>query len=382
MSPKRLDQLFAKRLRQRLSAAEQLEWNSLVLDPALQQSLQQLLDQWWEQGRQTESLTEEELQQLFGQVSPAAPVRRMYWKRWVAAASILFLVALGMFYFTRHDNEPKPALAGTNVQAPTLPKAMITTTDGKTVYLDALSKGAVVEQGNGQFTKLDDGRISYTGGNGSHELVYNTLTNPRGSTVIDLVLSDGTHVWLNAGSSLTYPVTFSGNERGVTISGEGYFEVQHDAARPFLVKKGEMQVQVLGTHFNVNAYDDEEELKVTLLEGSVKVKNQSSEAKIKPGQQARVPGAGSSITVSNNADLAEVMAWKNGIFRFNEASIGQVMRQIEKWYDVEVVYQGAITHHFVATLPRTLTAKDALTILEQTGAVHFKIENKKIYVMP
>jgi ferric-dicitrate binding protein FerR (iron transport regulator) len=214
------------------------------------------------------------------------------------------------------------------------------------------------------------------------ELEFNTLSNPRGSKVINMMLADGSRVWLNAGSSITYPVAFVGNKRNVNIDGEAYFEIAHDASTPFIVSKGDMNVTVLGTHFNVNAYDDENDIKVTLLEGSVNVstKYEVKGVKIKPGEQAIV-NTKHEVRTMKDADVEQVIAWKNGYFNFKDADIVSIMRQVEKWYDVEVVYEQRTDKVFIAEIPRTVNAGDFFKILEATGWVRFKIEGKKITVL-
>jgi ferric-dicitrate binding protein FerR (iron transport regulator) len=209
---------------------------------------------------------------------------------------------------------------------------------------------------------------------------YNTLSNPRGSKVISLTLSDGTRVWLNAGSSLRYPASFASSavNREVKITGEAYFEVAHDASKPFIVSKNDVSVTVLGTHFNVNAYDDESDIKITLLEGSVRVNKGSNTGLLKPGQQAQVS---SSVKVLNNTDVEQVMAWKNGKFSFNGSDIKTVMRELARWYDVNVEYKDEIKETFFVKLDRNTNMSNVFRILQTTGAVHFKIEGKKVTVM-
>ncbi|HET6996597.1 MAG TPA: FecR domain-containing protein, partial [Chitinophagaceae bacterium] len=224
----------------------------------------------------------------------------------------------------------------------------------------------------------DDSRLT------AHDspLTYNTLTNPRGSKVIDMTLSDGSKVWLNAGSSVKYPVTFIGKDRKVEITGEAYFEVTHDPGRPFVVSKGLISVTVLGTHFNVNAYDDEADIKVTLLEGSVKVSELTTHHSqlIKPGEQGIAMNNGE-LTVKNDVDMEQVMAWKNGRFQFNEADLQTVLRQVARWYDVEIVYEGDVpTRQFGGKMQKELNLSEILKILEKNN-VHFRIDGKKLIVL-
>jgi len=234
--------------------------------------------------------------------------------------------------------------------------------------------------------KLGDGQIVYAWTSLSASILasYNTLTNPKGSKVIDITLSDGSRVWLNAGSSITYPIAFAGNERKITMNGEAYFEVTHNPEMPFKVCKGDMEVAVLGTHFNVNAFDDEASVRVTLLEGSIKASINGSTGPggqstiLKPGEQAQIAAG---INVVRGIDIEEVMAWKNGNFYFNGADIQTIMRQVARWYDVEVVYEGGLpTGHYNGKPSRALTVSEMLKVVEYSG-VKIRIDGRKIIVM-
>lgn len=334
---------------------------------------------------------------------------RESWKLWTAAAVLLGIVITVAVIFDRHYSSGIVASRSINddINAPSHSKAQVRLADGSTVSLDSLQKGLLAQQGNVKLIKLANGKIAYqaTGNEAVGEVPYNTLFNPRGSRVIDVALSDGSHVWLNAGSAITYPVAFMGNERKVSITGEAYFEVANDESKPFYVVKRNLEVKVLGTHFNVNAYDDETDMKITLLEGAVKVSNSnthasdtsfggrhkaSSDVTLRPGQQAVVTsnttGASASadlqFTVLNSIDLSAVIAWKNGLFNFNKVPLQELMRQLARWYDVEVEYQGAIApKKFGGEIQRDLNLSEVLEGLKDIG-VHFKIEGKKLIVMP
>src|SRR6185312_1588485 len=195
-------------------------------------------------------------------------------------------------------------------------------------------------------------------------------------------LSDGSKVWLNAESAITFPTAFTGNERKVTIKGEAYFEVAHDASKPFQVTVNGMQVQVLGTHFNINAYEDDDYIKTTLLQGSVKVTKGNESVLIAPGEQAKVNNASGDIKIKKDVDLDEAVAWKNGFFYFSHADLQTVLRQFSRWYDVDVEYEGVLPKRlFEGKIQRSLNLSEALRILE-TNDVHFKIMGKKIEVTP
>ncbi|MEP7375970.1 MAG: FecR domain-containing protein [Chitinophagaceae bacterium] len=320
------------------------------------------------------------------------------WWRKIAAAVAVVVLGTGAYFMFFNKTAKQTEIVQTqqerfrnDVEPPKEIRAMITLADGRKVYLDSATNGSLAVQGNVKLVKLSNGQIAYQASPnpsaGGEQ--YNTLSNPRGSKVIDMTLSDGSHVWLNAGSSVTYPVAFIGNERKVSITGEAYFEITHltptlstsgEGAVPFIVEKGDMQVRVLGTHFNVNAYDDEADIKVTLLEGSVAVSRESSVVRIKPGEQAQV-GPSTPLRVTANVDVEEVMAWKNGKFVLDDASIESIMHEVERWYDAEIIFKEKINYHFVGSLPRDVPVSKLLMMLELTGRVRFLVEGKKITVM-
>lgn len=303
---------------------------------------------------------------------------------WAAAAVAVIIGVAGYFSTIRNESEtPEQTVASTNgdVTAPTVSRATITLDNGQKIYLDSASNGTLTAIGNVKIVKLANGQIAYNGG--TDQTIYNTLSNPRGSRVVDITLSDGSRVWLNAGSSVSYPVAFTGNERQVSVNGEAYFDVTHDASKPFIVSKGLTQVRVLGTEFNINAYDDEPEIRVTLIKGSVNVQagEQSKKQQVlKPGQQSRLNKEGD-LALTVNPDIEETIAWKNDKFIFTGNDISSVMRQLEKWYDVEVEYQGSKTsEEFVGVVPRRANVSEILTMLESTHAVSFEVTGKKIIV--
>jgi len=310
------------------------------------------------------------------------------WKSIAVAACITLLLATGAYFIFM--NKPQQQIAKTekqqqrfknDVTAPGKAHATITLTNGKTVALDSFANGTLATQGNVRVIKTADGKIIYQpSSNGSKTtLQYNILSNPKGSRVIDMTLADGSRVWLNAGSSVTYPIAFMGNERKVEITGEAYFEVAHNTAMPFKVQKGEAEITVLGTHFNINAYDDEDAIRVTLLEGSVKTSiGNGQSATLKPGQQAQIT---SDIKVVNNIDIEQVMAWKNGKFVFGESmGLKEIMRQVSRWYDVDIEYDSHINQSFGGSISREVNVSKVLEKFELTGRVHFSIQGRKITV--
>lgn len=311
--------------------------------------------------------------------------KRILWM-WVAAAvAILLVISIGGYFYFNHQPSKEIASSGTpatgihDIAAPSGNKAILTLADGRVIELDSAGQGALALQGAVHIEKTADGQIIYKGD--ATEIKMNTLSVPRGSMPVQLVLADGSKVWLNASSSITYPTAFAGNDRKVSMTGEAYFEIAHDASKPFFVSKGDVNVRVLGTHFNVNAYNNEAELKVTLLQGSVNVSIGQKSAILKPGEQAEVGGDGDLQTTSN-VNIEEVMAWKNGKFYFEKATIHDVMNQISRWYDVDVEYKGNISEHFGGTISKNVDASKVFEMLEFTGGVEFRVEGRKVIVMP
>lgn len=304
------------------------------------------------------------------------------WKRIAVAASIVGLLFVG-YWFVKDkttENGQQTIVSQTNdVKAPVSNRAMITLANGEQVYIDSALDRKTVLQGNMKLIKLPTGEITYVleGTVSTESMSYNTVSNPRGSKVLPMQLADGTRFWLNVGSSLTYPVVFTGDVRKVEITGEAYFEVAHNDKMPFVVAKGQTEIKVLGTHFNVNAYDDEKELKVTLLEGAVQVQKAGEGVLLKPGQQAEVEGG---INLVDGVDTDLVMAWKNGMFAFHDASVQEVMRQLARWYDVTVKYEGTIpVHAFRGKIQRDNTLSVVLQILAEAN-IHYKINGNEIIV--
>ena len=328
------------------------------------------------------------------------PVFRRTWFR-VAAAAVLLLGAFALYKTVSKNISPQQEIVKTNTEkqdiAPGGNKAILTLADGSQIILDSAANGNLASQGNTKLIKLDNGQLAYKGsgiplGDGG-EILYNTITTPKGGQY-QLVLADGSKVWLNAASSLRYPASFTGSERKVELTGEGYFEVSKNPSMPFKVKiitplgdGGE--VEVLGTHFNINSYVDETIINTTLLEGKVKVisvnnselKTQNSQL-LSPGQQAQLTATGQ-IFINKSPAIDEVMAWKNGKFQFGEsADIATIMRQIARWYDVEVEYKGTVTEHIGGTISRDVKVSKVLEMLEMTGSVKFQMSGRKVIVMP
>ena len=300
-----------------------------------------------------------------------------YW--WAAAAAILLLLISGTWFFMSRPQGQKTTMAALYDKAPGADKARLTLADGKVVSLDSTGKGQVV-LGNTAIQQ-QGGLLKYSAG--MHTAGFNTLTTPRGGQ-FRVVLPDGTAVWLNAATSLRYPTAFDGNERVVMLRGEAYFEVAKNTAKPFRVQIDEhTAVEVLGTHFNIHAYSDENQISTTLLEGKVVMTKRDATLRrvvLDPGQQAIADKE--QLTLSKQVNIDQVMAWKNGMFNFEGMDLPSVLRQLSRWYDVEVIYEGKIpTRKFGGEMQRDLTLQQVLRILERMD-VKCRIENgNKLIVM-
>lgn len=280
--------------------------------------------------------------------------------RWVAAASILLVLAAGAYWLLNNNKSSEIVNNSGDVQ-PGRNGALLTLADGSKLLLDTISNSTIALQGGAKAVVVN-GALIYQQNSG-HEVVYNTMNTPKGRQY-QLTLSDDTKVWLNASSSIRFPTVFTGKERVVEITGEVYFEVAENQHMPFRVNAdNRSEVEVLGTHFNVNAYKDEASVNTTLLEGAVRVRRSASEAvTLKPGQQAIVAA---NIKVDNEADIEKVMAWKNGLFNFEGASLQEVMKQLERWYEIDVVFEGPVPDiKFGGMLSKGLTLNQLLDVLQ------------------
>ncbi|MCQ6957758.1 FecR family protein [Mucilaginibacter aquariorum] len=353
------------------------------------------------------SRIEEGIDALEKEGEQAKPVKTLWpsFKKMASIAAAFILIVSVATYFLSSPNGKKQEIAVTkptskNQILPGGNKAVLTLADGSHIILGDAQNGILAKQANIDIRKAVGGKIVYNASNqlsANAPALYNTITTPRGGQY-QVTLSDGSKVWLNAASSLKFPAAFSNKERVVELTGEAYFEIAKLSSPsvagregnriPFKVITNNQTVEVLGTHFNINAYADEAAIKTTLLEGSVKVvqsKTNNSQL-LKPGQQAMV---GTQIQIAD-VDATLAIAWKNGYFIFSHEDIGSIMRQISRWYDINIQYEGNVTQErFVGTISRFNDVAQILDVLQLTGAVHFKTENdpaepgkKRIIVMP
>ncbi len=304
----------------------------------------------------------------------------------IAAASVILMIGAFLFFYSL---KPKPQILIEHKQGESIEnadavvpggnKAILVLGNGRKLILDSAVEGTLTEDSYTKVIKLDDGQlICSTVGETKSAISFNTLSTPRGGQYA-ITLIDGTRVWLNSESSLRFPNAFTGSERVVELTGEGYFEVAHNESKPFKVMVNKMEVKVLGTDFNIMAYKDESTVNTTLVTGSVSILHQNKNVVLTPGQQAQAKENGK-IGIIRNADVEQEIAWKNGVFNFNGSDIETTMRQISRWYDIEVSYQNKITEHFYGTIVRNASIEKVLKMLEHTGVVSFKMEGRKVII--
>lgn len=312
---------------------------------------------------------------ILGNIRRVSGVRRL----WAYAAAVMLFVGIGAYYLYVTQRRPVYQQMAKNEVAPGRNGAVLTLADGSTIQLDSLGNGVIARQTGAQIL-LKKGQLIYDPAGGTKdEVAYNLMSTPNGRQ-FQLKLPDGTNVWLNAASTIKYPTIFNGRERVVEVTGEAYFEVAPRANMPFIVKLDEAnKIEVLGTHFNINAYKDETKIATTLLEGAVKVRNADGTVMLKPGQQALMEQH-HRINVTNNADMDKVMAWKNGFFNFEGLSLKEAMRQLSKWYDIEIIYQGEVPDiPLFGEIRRNVTLNELVKIFTGTG-LSFHIEDQKLII--
>ncbi len=304
----------------------------------------------------------------------------------VAASLLIITVLLWLFRpVTKQAVSVAAIRVARNDVHPGGDKAILTLADGTRIELDSVRNGQIARQGAATFNK-SNGTLSISlaaipraeSGEGADEAFIST---PRGGQY-QLILPDGSKVWLNSASTLRFPTGFKGKERSVQLSGEGYFEIAKNAGMPFSVTVNHMKVKVLGTHFNTMAYPDEKTINTTLLEGAVEVSEGDLAKRLLPGQQAALNSAGHQLAVGQ-ADIQKAIAWKNGLFEFDHTDLATIMRQLARWYDIEIIYRVTPDKTPLGgSISRNLSLTEVLNLLEANGINHFKVEGKKVFVLP
>lgn len=344
---------------------------------------------WLHQLHQNEEagLSEEELNEVSEEMwasleknrKPSAVKTGKLWPYIAAAASVVLVAGMGLYFYSQQSAAPVKAPQQYSNDVPAgSNKAYLTLADGKKILLTNATNGMLAEEGGVKITKTADGQLVYTIADEGKQSVgkYNRIETPVGGQY-ELQLPDGTRVWLNAASSLKYPASFSSlKQRSVELTGEAYFEVAKDKTKPFLVKSKGQEVEVLGTHFDVNAYPDEQSIRTTLIEGSVKLNGQLT---LKPGQQSVLNDGKFNVKEVNANDAAD---WKNGEFVFNNEPLTSILKKAARWYGVEIVYTNELARipTFTGSVSRSENISSVLNMLEETSNVRFSIAGKQIRV--
>ncbi|WP_316750621.1 FecR family protein [Pedobacter gandavensis] len=388
MSYSRLDYLFGKYFDKTATPEERAEFMRLVAELKSDEPLVKLMETSYQTDQSilefTPEIKEKILNNVYQPADTEVPVRKL-WKfssNWTKYAAVLMLGILGLgFFFYKKEQHNLLALQTQDI-APGGNRAILTLSNGQKIDLDTTANGVLVEQGNISISKTSDGQLVYhVMGEENGPATINTIETPNGGQ-FQIYLSDGTKVWLNAGTQIKFPTQFVGKERNVELTGEAYFEVAKNAKKPFKVKmSNQTEVVVLGTHFNISAYQEETEINTTLLEGAVVLKVEDKIAKILPGQQAILNKADKNINLVNEVNVNQVIAWKNGFFSTEGISLPELMKQVEKWYNVRVVYKDNVQADFTARLPRNISLAELISLLELTKQVHFKLDYKTLTVM-
>lgn len=310
------------------------------------------------------------------------------WQKIAVAAALILTSGIAIYFYQQYPASPRiEQLTFKNEVKPGGNKAILKLADGSEVVLDAAANGRLAQRKDINFSNTKDGQLAYnkqknTPSDNPEALKYNTVSTPKGGQY-RIILPDGTKVWLNAASSIRFPTNFLPGERKVTISGEVYFEVAKNKHQPFRVIADQQILEVLGTKFNINAYADQQQINTTLAEGSVKLGRlkSSNYQVLKPGEQAQMKTIDENPAKISSADLEEVLAWKNDAFVFNNTPTQEVMKQMERWYNVELVYKGAAPIlYFTGVIPRESNLSTFLRVLEGTGGVKFGIEQNKVII--
>jgi transmembrane sensor len=339
---------------------------------------QEMLDKILASGRDQNNLHEE---------APAVKsrIRPLIFISISAAAAIIILNIIGLDFWTEKLTPPPVQIASEKVEPILSPggnKAVLTLANGQRIILDSIKNGIIEKNESFEINKTEDGQLVYHAFDRNYKNArngdFNIVSTPRGGEY-RIILPDGSKVWLNAASSLKFPGVFKRNVREVELDGEAYFEIAKRSAMPFKVRSGNTEIEVLGTHFNLKAYSNQKVIKTTLVEGSVKINEGKSSVLLKPGQQARQ--AGGNITILNNVDIEEQVAWKDGLFVFKDASIEEVMSQVSSWYDLDVTFEGKIPEKYLTgKVSRSVNATEFMNLLNYAG-VKFKITGENIVIM-
>lgn len=394
----RLKYLFKKYNEHTCTPAEQAELLSLLRQAEHDENLKELIAEVLSEEQVSHHLSETNAEAILEAILSAAPVAPappaphyekapgktpflFGWKR--AAAAVILLAAIGGGIYTWQAS-PKtetgkiaPRLEASQQILPGQDRAVLILEDGSVVDLET-AEDSLLNARIGMPVQKEEGRLVYrASAQGRRKAIYNTIKTPRAGQY-KVVLSDGTKVWLNAQSSLKFPTSFTGPERRVELNGEAYFEVAKNERQPFHVLSGDTDIEVLGTHFNVQSYQNEPAMETTLLEGSVAIRQQSGPTILSPGQQIRLSGTSRQVS---EVDTNNVVAWKNGVFQFSNADLKSIMRQLERWYDVQIDYESIPHKRYNGTVLRNSNLSEVLMMLEMAGRIRFEVKNRTVRVI-
>ena len=388
MPPTRFAFLFRKYYQKTASPEEVAEFTRLAGMDEHAAELQQLLEEAWAAPDDltavfTEAESEKILAGVLGTGRDSREGKVVFgWRRIAVAASVLGLLGLGIWWWALPPRTRVEPTVSVSLRKPVTGgnKAILILGNGSAVTLDSTKNGLLATQGSTNIVKLASGQLAYQGGSQGVAVLYNTVRTPRGGQY-QVTLPDGSKVWLNAATSLRFPTAFTGGDRTVELNGEAYFEIAPEKGQPFKVKVGGMEVDVLGTHFNVMAYDDEESFRTTLLSGAVRVEGGNAARILKPGEEARWDPGPAAFSVEA-VDTDQCVAWKNGLFQFDGAPLKELMRQVARWYDIDVHYEGTIDRHFSGYIARSAPLADVLHLLERAGKTSFTLEGRTVTIKP
>ncbi len=388
MNKERLKYLFEQYKKQDLSPIERQEWATLIHDPNLDDDLKEILEEEWYEYElpELQLLDVNKADQIYHNIideKPKTEKRHKLWSR-IAVAAVLTLTAVGIYFSNSNKNTDtsNTHLIAQDI-APGNVGATLTLSDGTTIKLSDAANGQIAKVAGVLITKSADGQLVYEIKEDSGDInKFNTLTTAKGETY-QIRLPDGSMVWLNAASKLTYSAKLKKDgKRWVKLEGEGYFEIVKDKEYPFVVESKGQKIEVLGTHFNVNAYEDEPTIATTLIEGSIRIKSDQESKILSPGQQALSIAGNKNINVINNIDIQKILAWKNGFFSFNNTPAETMLKQISRWYDVEIVITEKLPEDFFnGKISRSESLSQVIKVLKLNG-LNLKIEGRKLIVEP
>ncbi|HEY8957767.1 FecR family protein [Chitinophaga sp.] len=371
----RMKTLFEQWCHNTIAEKDVQELMQLLEEPGMDNEAGKLSQTAYFQQEDTPFFTPAEKRKMFlNIVKPVNVFRRRLMYMSGIAAGIALVVGVGSYLLHKKGmSSPTHVITGNDIAAPTVSIGLLKPENSSSIHFEDAPSGLVADQENVKIIKYADGTLAFSGS--TTRPVSNTLTVPKGSKPVHLLLADGTSILLNAASGITFPNAFTGNERTVSLYGEAYFEVKHDPAHPFIVKLGKSNVKVLGTHFNIRSYNDDVQTKITLIEGKVNVNNGMM---LKPGQQAVVENGMSNLLL--HPDMEEALAWKNNEFNFNGWDVPAILSMLSQWYNFTIEYKTKIpTGHFSGSIKRDNNLSQVLRILE-TGGLQFKIEKNKLIV--